>query len=185
MGDYDVLVFISQLLLIPAMVFFVVRVETTLYRGVRSILRAVRGGTYREVEREKEMLIAGITSHNTAQRGLAILVISVAWIFSPELGSADPVVFVRVTIASQLYFLMYTSVVTLLYLSDYRGALTLLGIVMTVAVGGAALTVVAGAHHQVGLSYMTAAAVGALLAARLQRNRLRSMDRTLLTRALL
>jgi hypothetical protein len=51
--------------------------------------------------------------------------------------------------------------VTLLYLSDYRGALTPLGIVMAVAV------------------------LGAILSARLQSNRLESMDRTLLTRALL
>jgi polysaccharide biosynthesis protein PelG len=185
MGDYDVLVFISQLLLIPAMVFFVVRVETTLYRGVRSILRAVRGGTYREVELEKRNLITTISSHNTAQRGLAILIIAIAWIFSAGLGSADLVMFVRVTIASQLYFLMYTAVVTLLYLSDYRGALTLLGIVMIVALGGAVLTVVVPAPRQVGLSYMITGAVGALLATRLQHNRLQSMDRTLLTRALL
>jgi hypothetical protein len=56
---------------------------------------------------------------------------------------------------------LYTSMVTLLYLSDYRGALTPLGIVMAVAV------------------------LGAILSARLQSNRLESMDRTLLTRALL
>jgi uncharacterized membrane protein len=185
MGDYDVLVFISQLLLIPAMVFFVIRVETTLYRGVRSILRAIRGGTYREVELEKRTLIGRIAAHNTSQRGLAVLVIAVAWTFSAELGPADPIMFVRVTIASQLYFLMYTSVVTLLYLSDYRGALTLLGIVTTVATLGALLTAAGGNPGHAGTSYMVAGAVGAILAARLQTNRLESMDRTLLTRALL
>ncbi|MFO8043667.1 MAG: exopolysaccharide Pel transporter PelG, partial [Alkalispirochaeta sp.] len=182
---YDVLVFVSQLFLVPAMVFFVVRVETTTYRGVRTILRAVRGETYREVERAKSDLFEQLNRLFTTQTGLALTIVVVAWLLSPQVAPQNPAVFVRVTVASQLYFLMYSSVVTLLYISDYRGALTLLAVVCAVAVIGSALTVILGNVTQVGYSYLAAAALGAVVARQLRNARLVVVDRYLLTRALM
>jgi uncharacterized membrane protein len=182
---YDVLVFVSQLFLVPAMVFFVVRVETTTYRGVRTILRAVRGETYREVEAAKTDLFERLNRLFTTQAGLALTITVVAWILSPEVAPQNPAVFVRVTVASQLYFLMYSSVVTLLYISDYRGALTLLIVVFVVAAVGSAMTVSLGTVSHVGYSYLAAGALGAILARRLRNTRLVVVDRYLLTRALM
>lgn len=182
---YDVLVFVSQLFLVPAMVFFVVRVETTTYRGVRSILRSVRGETYREVEAAKHDLFQRLNRLFTTQTGLALMIVVVAWLLSPEVAPRNPAVFVRVTVASQLYFLMYSSVVTLLYISDYRGALTLLVFVFVVAAAGSLVTVAVGQVADVGYSYLVAGAVGAVLARRLRNTRLVVVDRYLLTRALM
>lgn len=182
---YDILVFVSQLFLVPAMVFFVVRVETTTYRGVRTILRAVRGETYREVERAKQDLFHRLNRLFTTQAGLALTIVVVAWVLSPDVAPRNPAVFVRVTIAAQLYFLMYSSVVTLLYISDYRGALTVAALVLAVAVVGSIITVTVGTVDHVGYSYLAAGAIGAIIARSVRNSRLVVVDRYLLTRALM
>lgn len=82
---YDIAVFLSQLFLIPAMVFFAVRFETTLFRGIRDMLRAIRGRTYTDVQHRREELRVGLSRTGVSQVGLALLLVTLSWLLAPDL----------------------------------------------------------------------------------------------------
>jgi hypothetical protein len=182
---YDSFVYLSQLLVIPPMVFFAIRVETALYRGVRKTMQAIRGGTWQEVDRAKNRLEHELKQLIVRQTAIQLLmVVTVALLGTARQTPQDAVILVRTALAAQFYFLMYTGLVSLLYLSDYRGARALLLVTFAIALAGAVVTVTVARDPGsiVGLSYLVASGTGAVLALRLQNHRIRSMDRLLLTR---
>lgn len=191
---YDLVVFLSQLLLIPPMIFFVVRSETALSRGVRAILRHIRGGVYRDVVRSKEALRDRLRRALGEQAVVHLMMVVVAWLLAPELlrvdaagaggagGAADVALLVRTAAAGQLYFLLYSSIVTLLYISDYRLAISILAITLAITVIGTATVVALGLESLVGWSYLLACAIGATVAIIAQDRRIMSMDQLVLMR---
>ena len=203
---YDLVVFLSQLLLIPPMILFVVRSETALSRGVRTILRDIRGGVYRDVIDSKRSLRDRLRRALGEQAAVHLMMVVIAWLLSPDLlgtgagagaGAADAAgavidaagamgpdvaLLVRTTAAGQLYFLLYSAIVTLLYISDYRLAVTILAGTLMLAVAGAAATAVVGLEALVGWSYLIAAGIGAAVAVVAQDRRISIIDQLVLMR---
>lgn len=204
---YDLVVFLSQLLLIPPMILFVVRSETALSRGVRTILRDIRGGVYRDVIDSKAALRDRLRRALGEQAIVHLMMVVIAWLLAPDLlgtgagaGAAtaggggadvaaaagavgpDVALLVRTTAAGQLYFLLYSAIVTLLYISDYRLAVSILTGTLMLAVAGAAATALAGLEALVGWSYLIAAGIGAAVAVVAQDRRISIIDQLVLMR---
>jgi uncharacterized membrane protein len=185
---YDVSVFLSQLLLIPPMVFFVIRFETALSRGVRKTLREIRSGVYGGVLGSKAELRERLRRMIGEQTIVHLLMVLAAWLFAPTIlgrvhGDVDrTALLVRTAAAGQFYFLLYSSIVTLLYLSDYRLAVRLLAMTLLLAVFGAIVTAVVGDRSLVGYSYAISCAVGAVVAWIAQDRRIEMIDQLVLLR---
>ncbi len=185
---YDQTVFLAQLLAIPPTVYFVIRVETSYFRGLRSVLRALRLGTGTELDGARSQMETRYYDALRGQIALQLLMVGIAALVAPEMvgmGLAGSVPLLIVTAAaSQMYFLFYSLVVNLLYLADYREAVRVLlatvALAVVFTVMFALLPGAAGAGA--GYGFLAATTMGTVLAALAQRQGLRDLDWLVLTR---
>lgn len=183
---YDQAVFVGQLFVVPAMVVFIVRVETAYFRGLRTMLRALRVGTYDDLTRARALLERSYNAALGRQAAIQLLMVVVTVLLAPEVARLTNVASVRLlvvaSVAAQAYFFFYTQMVNLLYLADYRAAmhvvtatavLTWLIVELFLRLFGAA---------SVGYAFLCAVTIGGCLAWVAQRRGLRDFDWLVLTR---
>jgi polysaccharide biosynthesis protein PelG len=183
---YDQTVFVAQLFMIPPTVVFVVRVETAYFRGLRAVLKSLRLGTGAELVRVHRELESRYSDALAGQLTVQLLMVVLLSLVAPEIvaaGWSDSVPLLIVTgVAAQLYFLFYSLLVNLLYLSDYRAAVrVILATVLAALVLSVAIILRFGAAG-VGYPFLGASVVGVLAAGWAQHRGLRDFDWLVLTR---
>lgn len=183
---YDQTVFAAQLLVIPPTVVFIVRVETTYFRGLRNVLRALRHGTKSDYTTARETLSRTYYQALRGQLAVHLAMVAAASFAAPEMvrmGFASSVPLLILTaVGTQLYFLCYALVVNLLYLADYREAVRVL---VTMAIASPVVTVVLyllwGADSA-GFAFLVVTALGVLRAAAAQHQGLQDFEWLVMTR---
>lgn len=190
---YDKSTFVAQLTLIPTMIHFAVRGETSFLRGIQEVVRALRHRPYGAVQRAKFRLISGNSFRLTQQLALQFLTIVLTLVLLPVFekligdggtGAGSGGTLIRAVLASHAYLLLYTIVVDLLYISDHRSALRVLMVAMALVVVLSVLTALFGLHESTGISLVVGCLVSAVYAQyRLSRSS-EDLDRTILTASL-
>lgn len=128
--SYDVPVFYSILTIIPAMVLFVVSVETHFYAKYKAYYSMIiNGGTTREIKMAKgemiDVLVQQITYIMEFQLFISFLSITIGVRILPFIGftKAWTDTFSILVLGSFLYIIMVIVVLLLLYFDDMNGAL--------------------------------------------------------------
>ncbi|TVR73066.1 MAG: hypothetical protein EA427_02470 [Spirochaetaceae bacterium] len=183
---YDQTVFVAQLLVIPPMVVFMVRVETAYFRGLRGVLGALRRDTLGAFERSRRQLVQNYNSALQGQLVSQLMMIVVLVATAPEVVRIMRLesvhLFVVTGIAAQVYFFFYTQMVNLLYLADYRAAIGViaftiaLGLVVTVG------TLLLVGPVSVGYAFLITSLAGTFAARYAERRALADFDWLVLTR---
>lgn len=148
---YDIALFMAVVVNMPALVIFVVKVETSFYEKYTLYVSALNNGSHALIQKEREAM-ARTLRHQlffVYEIQLIITVVSVCLIsvFFPYLGVsiATLQLFVILSLGVYTVFCMYFTVVVFYYFSDYTGAcistvvflgVTALGAVVAVLVGG-------------------------------------------------
>lgn len=127
---YDLPVFYAFLTIIPAMVIFVVKVETSFYGKFREFYYMVRGnGSINDIKRTKEemikTLLAELRHMIEVQAFISFVAIMLGLRILPIVGfttlSVD--IFSILVLASLAYIIMYLLIIILLYFDDRKGAM--------------------------------------------------------------
>lgn len=183
---YDQAVFIAQLFLIPAMVVFVIRVETTFFRGLRTVLRALQKGTHLDLDGAREVLKATYNHALSQQIAVQLFMVVAIALLSPEIvrfaGIQSVDMLIVAGVAAQVYFLFYTLLINLLYLADYRAAARV--VLLTAALSGLLAPLLAWAYgvDSVGYAFLFSSFGGVVMAWIAGRRGLRDFDWLVLTR---
>ena len=127
---YDIPVFFSILTIIPAMVIFVVTVETNFYNKYRLYYSAIlNGGTISEIKLAKTEMI-DVLRHEIAyimevQLFASFISIALGMKLLPRIGFTETAInlFSMLTLGSFVYVIMYILVLLMLYFDDKKGAL--------------------------------------------------------------
>lgn len=127
---YDVPVFFSILTIIPAMVIFIVSVETNFYSKYRLYYSAIlNGGTINEIKLAKKEMMDVLSSEIAyiieVQLFTSIVSIALGMKFLPRMGFTEIAINMlsMLVLASFVYVAMYVIVLLMLYFDDRMGAL--------------------------------------------------------------
>ncbi len=183
---YDQIVFVAQLLVIPPMVVFMIRVETAYFRGLRGVLGALRKDTLTAYEQARRTLVFRYNNALQGQVIMQLLMIVVLVAAAPEIvrimNLDSTSLFIVTGVGAQVYFFFYTQMVNLLYLADYQAAI---GVIVFTILAGLILTVglllVVGVSS-VGYAFLLTSLTGAGAARYAQHRALGDFDWLVLTR---
>lgn len=135
---YDMAIFLALIINFPALIIFVVKIETEFYEANVKYLSALNKGSYMMIESEKEAMentlkLQLFFVYNTQLMITVFLICAIGVIF-PYLGLASVTINMFMILGMGVYctLCMYFTIVMLYYFSDYVsaciGACTFLGI---------------------------------------------------------
>jgi len=183
---YDQTVFIAQLFVIPPTVVFVIRVETAYFRGLRAVMQQLRRGTRIDLLRARSALETRYYDALRGQMLTQLLMLVLLALAAPELVRLAGTGSVRLLIvsgaAAQLYLLFYTLIVNLLYLADYRAAVTVIVTTVLCTLLSTLALYFAFGEASVGYAFLLSAALGSAGAGYVQKRGLHDFDWLVLTR---
>jgi uncharacterized membrane protein len=182
---YDVIVYFTNLTMIPGLVFFVISTETDFYVLLRRFLVSLGTGRYSEIQKRKYAMVGGMKSslveQSLFQGIITFAMIMLAPVLYPLFSDAGHEVF-RITSGAVFFHLIFLTLMNFLfYVENYRRTLE---VALTFFVINAGLSL--GSHLlnlpiPAGTSYLLGAAVGSALAfPRLSRS-IRTIDRRILS----
>jgi uncharacterized membrane protein len=185
---YDIPVYLTNLTMIPGLVYFIVVFETGFYLLLKDFLQSLGTGTHRTIQERKYALIRGIASGLREQvlfQGLLVLVIGLlASRLSASLfdGSLAVTTF-RVSLAAVFFHFMYLTLMTFLfYFELYRQSAFCSFLYFAVNTAGSLAIVYWGSAEMAGYSYLAAGIFATLTAGSLLFTSARRIDRTILIR---
>lgn len=126
--NYDMAMFLAILVNMPALVIFVVKVETAFFDKYVGYLSALNSGNYTVIEREKEHMINIIRLQlffvYEVQLIVVTLLICIANVFFPYLGISSQVLNLFMVLGIALYCVMcmYFTIIFLYYFEDHTSA---------------------------------------------------------------
>lgn len=125
---YDLSLFLAFTVNMPALVIFVVKVETAFYDSYTAYVSALNTGSYSLIEKEREKMVR-VLRHElffVFEIQLIITVVSVCIlsVFLPYLSISANVLnmFIMLSLAMYTIFCMYFTFIVFYYFSDYGGA---------------------------------------------------------------
>lgn len=125
---YDLSLFLAFTVNMPALVIFVVKVETAFYDSYTAYVSALNTGSYSLIEKEREKMVR-VLRHElffVFEIQLIITVVSVCIlsVFLPYLSISANVLhmFIILSLAMYTIFCMYFTFIVFYYFSDYDGA---------------------------------------------------------------
>lgn len=126
---YDMALFLSIIVTMPALVLFIVRVETSFSDGCRNYLSSIQQGSYSAIENSRKRLIeiteTDLFSTCEIQLIITIVLICLINVFFPYIGMNTEILtqFSLLSLGFYCIVSMYFTVVFLYYFEDYKSAL--------------------------------------------------------------
>ena len=120
---YDIPVYLANLAMIPALVYFVVICETDYYLLLKDFLHSLGGEIYRKIKQKKERLLSGTRSALKEQVVFLGVFIFVLVLLAPVINSLIPLnsLVLRITLTAVFFHFLYLTLMTFLfYLELYR-----------------------------------------------------------------
>lgn len=125
---YDASVFLAILVNIPAMVIFVVKIETAFYEEYKKYVSALNNGTLKQIEKEHSSLMRKIKEKllfvYETQLIITIVLSSLTVLILPYLDTSLYTLSMFLPLSFGIYavFCMYFNIVIFYYFSDYKSA---------------------------------------------------------------
>ncbi len=145
--SYDMATFLAVMVNIPALVIFVVKVETSFYSTYQKYCKAVVGASYDEIQvAKKEMIrsvISGLAFIAEVQLFVTLILIGVGFVVLPLFGFAGIIMDMFPVLALGFYFAIIINffIIFLYYFEDYISALQI-STVFLLSVSGCTLITV-------------------------------------------
>ena len=163
---YDLIVYFTNLTMIPGLVFFVISSETAFYVLLRRFLVSLSRGRFADIRNRKLEMIRGMRSGLAEQslfQGIVTLgVIMLAPLLYPIFAGQGLAVF-RITAAAVFFHLLYLTLMNyFFYVEDYRNAFLSALIFLVVNAGIAAGSVFVQFPVPAGSSYLAASVSASL-----------------------
>ena len=185
---YDIPVYLSNLTMIPGLIYFVVISETDFYMDLKEFLTCLSSDIYTRIQEKKYALIGhmkkGLIELTVFQGGLTLVLILLARTVTTSLfaGSVDPLILRVVLLAVLFHFLCMTLMTFLYYLELYweaavtSAAFFLLNLLCSLAIAAA------GDPRFYGLSYLVGGAAACVIAALFIFTKVKDIDRRIFSR---
>ena len=177
---YDIALFLAVVVNMPALVIFVVKVETSFYEKYTLYVSALNNGTYDLVQKEREVMSR--TLHHQLffvyeiQLIITVVLVCLVSVFFPYLSVSIHMLHMFVILSLGIYavFCMYFTIVVFYYFSDYGGACVSALVFLAVTVLGAVGAVLLGDFYPVPL--LLGGLCGWITAFLLLRRRMEKLD---------
>ena len=185
---YDIPVYLSNLSMIPGLIYFVVVCETDFYMELKRFLNGLAGEIYSTIQKNKYALIhqmkKGLVEQGVFQGLLTLVLVLLAPVIIDSLlsSSIDPLVLRMVLLAVLCHFSYLTLMTFLFYLQLYKEAAfssLCFFLINTLASLG---TTVLGNPRLCGVSYLAAGAAASVLALIFIFSKVRDIDRRIFAR---
>jgi uncharacterized membrane protein len=127
--SYDMATFLAVMVNIPALVIFVVRVETSFYSGYHKYCAAVEGASYEVIQDAKREVIrkilSGLSYIAEIQLFITLILVGVGFVILPLFGFAGIIMDMFPVLAIGFYLAIMVNffIIILYYYEDYTGAL--------------------------------------------------------------
>lgn len=173
---YDIPVYLSNLTMIPGLVFFVVFSETEFYTALKRFLFRLARGRYTEIVDAKNSLHR-ITASSIREQCILQAVITLIIIMLTK-----NTIFRTTLAAVYFHLLLLTLLNYLFYLEKYKSAFISSLVFFSVNIALAMVTVVLNGPLPPGASYLLSAAAAAITAAGLLKKGISTLERHILTK---
>lgn len=125
---YDIALFLAVVVNMPALVIFVVKVETTFYEKYTLYVSALNNGTYDLIQKERDVMVRTLRYQlffvYEIQLIITVVLICLVSVFFPYLNASAHMLNMFVVSSLGIYavFCMYFTIIVFYYFSDYRSA---------------------------------------------------------------
>ena len=181
--NYDIVVYLTNLMMIPGLVFFVIFSETEFFLVLKKFLDSLSREPLKHIKLNQYILrkttLFILKEQAAIQLAVCLLFLSWAW-FRPSLHAALPMVTVT-TLSILILGLFLTVMNFLFYLEQYRQALQGVIIFFILNTGGALLSSRIPWLSLPGISTLTACLTGTILLTIYLFRTIRSLDRIIFT----
>jgi len=169
---YDVSVYLSNLTMVPGLVFFVISVEPQVFVAVRKFLISLRIGTLRDIQRRKYRMLGDTRARILSQvlfqgvvTGCFLIIVPLLKQIMPE--STPISVMLLSLLAVFTHFIMLILINVHFYLEFYRYTYTTVLIFLCINAAVSLGTALSGLYYLAGAGYVLGAGIAAALSWRL------------------
>ena len=180
--SFDMALFLAFVVNIPALVIFVVKVETTFYEKFVVYVSALNNGTLHMLQKERSVMSRALMQElffvYEVQLIITVVLVCLISIFFPYLDASIHMLhmFVMLSLGICTVFCMYFTIVVFYYFSDYTGACISSMVFMTVSNVVAAVVSQGSDFYSMPLSLLLGGLVGWFLSFVLLRRRIEKLD---------
>ena len=180
--SYDMAMFLAFVVNIPALVIFVVKVETAFYEKFVAYVSALNNGTLYLLRKERGVMTRAILMElffvYEVQLIITVVLICLVSVFFPYLDASIQMLhmFVMLSLGLCSVFCMYFTIVVFYYFSDYGSACASSLVFLAVTVLGAAAASLSGAFYALPLPMLLGGLCGWIVSFLLLRRRMEKLD---------
>lgn len=180
--SYDMAMFLAFVINIPALVIFVVKVETAFYEKFVVYVSALNNGTLHMLQKERSVMTRALLQElffvYEVQLIVTVVLVCLISVFFPYLDASIHMLhmFVMLSLGICAVFCMYFTIVVFYYFSDYAGACISSLVFLTVSILGAAMACRSGDFYSLPLPLLLGGLVGWFVSFGLLRRRMEKLD---------
>lgn len=180
--SYDMAMFLAFVVNVPALVIFVVKVETAFYEKFVVYVSALNNGTLHMLQKERSVMTRALLQNlffvYEVQLIITVVLVCLVSVFFPYLDASIHMLhmFVMLSLGICTVFCMYFTIVVFYYFSDYGGACISSVVFLTVTVLGAAAASQSSGFYFLPLPLLAGGLSGWLVSFMLLRRRMEKLD---------
>ena len=166
---YDIPVYLSNLTIIPGLVFFMIVSETNFYNSLMDFLHSIHSSIYKYIQEKKYILISsmkkGLREQSFFQGVVTLVLILIAQDISKSLfGNSINLTIFRITLVAVFFHLLFlTLTIYLFYIQMFKKTFITTLCYFLINLGGSIIILISGNINLLGLSYLLAGLVASLV----------------------
>lgn len=180
--SYDMAMFLAFAVNIPALVIFVVKVETAFYEKFVLYISALNNGSLKQIRKERNVMMRALLQElffvYEIQLIITVVLVCLISVFFPYLNASTHMLsmFVLLSLGICAVFCMYFTIVVFYYFSDYNGACISAVVFLAVSLFGAVAAVFWKEFYLLPLPLLAGGLCGWFVAFVLLRRRMENLD---------
>lgn len=180
--SFDMALFLAFAVNVPALVIFVVKVETAFYEKFVVYVSALNNGTLHMIRKERSVMTRALLQNlffvYEVQLIITVVLVCLVSVIFPYLDASIQMLhmFVMLSLGICTVFCMYFTIVVFYYFSDYTGACISSLVFLAVTVLGAAMACQGGSFYALPLPLLAGGLSGWCVSFVLLRRRMESLD---------
>lgn len=180
--SYDMAMFLAFAVNVPALVIFVVKVETAFYEKFVVYVSALNNGTLHMIQKERDVMTRALLQElffvYEVQLIITVVLVCLVSLIFPYLDASIQMLhmFVMLSLGICTVFCMYFTIVVFYYFSDYTGACISSLVFLAVTALGAAMACQGGSFYVLPLPLLVGGLSGWFVSFALLRRRMESLD---------